>query len=166
MKAILRLVAVLAILRSFYSLETWLTSCDKNGNVINLLEPQTGLTPVNSTAAFSKINIDSSQRLQLMLGFGAGIPQSSAYVLSQLKGRNSSMYWEVLAQLFGSEGAKMNFLRFPIGSCDFSLHATTYDEVKDDYDLSHFDIDRDSEVIAEVLLDAKKVNPGLKLIGK
>lgn len=166
MKAVLRLICILAILRSYCSLETWLTSCDKDGNVLNLLEPQTDLAPVDSTVALSKVNIDTSQKLQHMLGFGAGIPQSSAYVLSQLKARNSSMYWDVLSQVFGSEGAKMNFLRFPIGSCDFSLQATTYDEVKDDYELTHFAIDKDSETIAEVLIDVKKINPGLSLIGE
>eukprot|EP01031_Cornospumella_fuschlensis_P029600 gene29600-35733_t len=164
MKSLFRIVYLLAALQCYRSLETWLTSCDKNGNVINLLEPQTSSASVGSVDMISKINIDTSQQFQRMFGFGAGIPQSSATVLNQLKGKNSSMYWDVLNKLFGSEGANMNFLRFPMGSCDFSLTATTYDEVKDDYDLSDFALDKDSKIIAEVLLDVKKINPGLRLI--
>lgn len=59
--------------------------------------------------------------------------------------------------LFGSSingGAGLNILRFPIGSCDFSLTMTSYDEVSGDYTLSQFQIDNDSEYIIEVIQDA------------
>ena len=46
------------------------------------------------------------------------------------------------------------------------MNNTSYDEYKNDYNLEHFAIDDDSQMIVTVLKDALTVNPSLVLIGK
>jgi glucosylceramidase len=149
---------------------SWLTTSDPGtGAVIKLLEPQAPIAGVEQHASSdnqANFIIDASQSKQNILGYGAGLPQASASVLFNLKGRNQPLYDSVLQKLFGVEddGAAINILRFPIGSCDFSIHNTSYDEHKDDYNLEYFAIDDDSRMIVTVLQDALKVNPNLVLI--
>ncbi len=152
------------------SVKSWLTQADPaTGEAIFVLSATDGkeLKYGNDKSATTTISINPQTMLQRMEGFGAGLPQASAYVLNQLKLSNSAFYNQVMQKLFSKEnGIGMNMLRFPIGSCDFSLHNTSYDEVKDDYDLTYFAIDPDSEYIVSVLTDAKAINPDLQIIGK
>lgn len=150
--------------------KSWLTQANpQNGEAIYVLKETDGKElkfDVDGSAASATISINSNSLLQKMEGFGAGLPQASAYVLSQLKINNKQYYDQVMTNLFSKEkGIGMSMIRFPIGSCDFSLRNTSYDEVKDDYDLKYFAIDADSEYIVSVLLDAKTINPGLQIIG-
>jgi glucosylceramidase len=62
-------------------------------------------------------------------------------------------------------GAGLNILRFPLGSCDFSMSNTSYDEVDGDYSLSQFSIDPDTEYIIEVITDALRINSAITIIG-
>lgn len=150
-------------------LQSWITTCNTTtGAVIDLLQPST-LSQQRNTNFNVTIEINANIEYQDMLGYGAGLPQASASVLISLKERNQTAYDMVLKKLFTSseEGAKMNFLRFPIGSCDFSLTSTstTYDEVQGNYNLSYFAIDDDSQnYIVQVLKDVKAIRPDLKII--
>lgn len=152
----------------------WLTACDSQANPIKLLEeqPSTFFPHSNMYETDVNIHVTTSQKLQQMVGFGAGLPQASAKVLISLKNSNQELYLEVMNRLFspGLEGYKnksigMNAVRFPIGSCDFSISEHTYDDSKDDYNLTNFKIDDDSMLQIQVLKDAKKINPDLVLIG-
>lgn len=143
----------------------WLTTADaRTGAATAVLEPSRLSSESSSFQAKASINLNV--QYQEMLGYGAGLPQASAFVLHSLKSRNSTAYQLVLKKLFTSDqdGAKMNFLRFPIGSCDFSMVSTSYDEVKDDYSLSHFAVDADSQYIIDVLKDVRSLNPSLQII--
>lgn len=155
---------------SALEVKSWLTTADANtGAAILLLAEQ---APINSNSKLGSggvnINVNINDIKQTILGYGAGLPQSSAKVLSDLKGRNLELYNSVLQKLFSSngDGAGMNILRFPMGSCDFSMSITSYDEVKNDYNLDNFGIDEDSKLIVNVLKDIMQVNPKLILIGK
>lgn len=155
---------------STLEVKSWLTTSDPNtGGAILLLAEQ---EPIYSNSKLGSgdvnINININDIKQTILGYGAGLPQSSAKVLSDLKSRNLELYNSVLRQLFSSDGdgAGMNILRFPMGSCDFSMSITSYDEVKNDYNLDSFSIDEDSLLIVNVLKDIMQVNSKLILIGK
>lgn len=154
---------------------SWLTTADVNsGAATNLLVEQSPiysskskLTSRSGTAGVD-ININVDDIKQQILGYGAGLPQSSAKVLTDLKGRNIDLYWSVLRKLFSSadDGANINILRFPVGSCDYSMWVTSYDEVYNDYNLNNFAIDNDSWLIVNVLKDIQWLNPNLVLIGE
>jgi glucosylceramidase len=168
--ALFVVLALVAVVLGGSSVNVWLTSSDSvTAAAIKLLEPQEtiGLSASKPQADIS-IAVDTSSVLQKILGYGAGLPQASASVLINLKRQNSGLYNEVMERLFGSSavGASISAVRFPVGSCDFSIQNTTYDESYNDYDLSDFAIDPDSEMIVEVLKDAKVLNPALTVIGK
>jgi O-glycosyl hydrolase len=160
---------VLALVRCD-SVKVWLTTSDpQSASVIKLLEPQQERTlSFEKTQQDVTITIDSSTILQKIVGYGAGMPQSSASVLVNLKRNNYELYGQVMEKLFGTSesGARISAVRFPVGSCDFSIHNTTYDESYNDFDLRSFAIDADSEMIVEVLRDAMMLNPSLVLIGR
>eukprot|EP00927_Polykrikos_kofoidii_P071883 TRINITY_DN68084_c0_g1_i1.p1 TRINITY_DN68084_c0_g1~~TRINITY_DN68084_c0_g1_i1.p1 ORF type:complete len:619 (+),score=66.26 TRINITY_DN68084_c0_g1_i1:102-1859(+) len=112
------------------------------------------------------VSVKPGTKHQTMIGYGAGLPQSSAHVLQSLKSRDAQLYQDIMHRLFGTGNgsAGISMMRFPIGSCDFSLVEATYDDFDNDYDLIHFSPDADSEKIIATLLDAKKINPRLKLM--
>lgn len=176
-----------------HAINVWLTSSNlSTGSPLLLLAPQNdidknwSLTGNSKMKALSRVNveIDSKTLLQSIVGYGAGLPQSSAFVLIGLKRRSPPLYNTVMERIFGAgeSSARMTVIRFPIGSCDFSIQNTSYDENANDFDLTWFKIDEDrsedakclylfkcvvisSELIIEVLQDAIKINPTLKLIG-
>ena len=154
---------------SAFEVKSWLTTADPNtGAAILLLAEQAQISSNSkSDSGGVNISINVNDIKQTILGYGAGLPQSSAKVLSDLKNRSLELYNSVLHNLFSSDGdgAGMNILRFPMGSCDFSMTITSYDEVKNDYILDSFSIDEDSLLIVNVLKDIMQVNPKLILIG-
>lgn len=152
--------------------KTWLTASDpSSAAAIHILQPGEMAFAKKSADTQKKgalnVQFDINQRLQPVVGFGAGLPQSSAHVLLELKKTQPALYEQVLIELFSPEnGAGLSILRFPIGSCDFSLRNTSYDEVAQDFTLQHFKIDQDSEKIVQVLRDVRKINANLQVIGK
>jgi len=165
-------IAQLFLLANAVDVKSWLTQSDLSGNAIHLLEPQASINAIEKSNnqleakdGWSSINIDQNSRFQKMEGFGAGLPQASASVLYNLKKRNNKLYEETMQKLFSKDnGVGINILRFPIGSCDFSIHNTTYDEIWWDWNLEHFAIDSDSEMIVSVLQDVQKINSDLLII--
>jgi glucosylceramidase len=163
--------ALSAVGSSAIQVNSWLTTADPvTGAALKLLEAQ---EPIDGTEFARRLTtdadfgIDISSTKQKIIGYGAGLPQASASVLFNLKKRSAELYNAVVEQLFTTSngGAGINILRFPIGSCDFSIHNTSYDEHNNDYDLEYFAIDDDSKMIVQVLKDALAVNPGLVIIG-
>jgi glucosylceramidase len=142
-----------------------LTSCNSNGDPLTLLQPVPVLHDLPVPEPSLTLKIDSTISYQTILGYGAGLPQSSAYVLSQLKSLSLSIYEAVLMKLFDPiHGAGLTILRFPMGSCDFSLTNTSYDEVFNDYNLTSFEIDPETEIMIATLQDILLINPNITLI--
>src|SRR4051812_44635848 len=104
---VFRFVTVLSILWSGAAVKSWLTTADpSSGDVIKLLEEQTENSfkkTTNSSVSASTVEyqIDVDSKKQFILGYGAGLPQASAYVLNNLKSRNVELYNSVLQKLFG-----------------------------------------------------------------
>lgn len=115
----------------------------------------------------TRVTVDASAALQTMSGFGAAMTASSAGVLQGLKSRKRWLYNQVMNRLFGmgDDAAGISFVRFPIGSCDFSSTEATYDDVWNDWTLSHFELDAETEDIVATLQDAKEINNNLVLMG-
>jgi len=152
----------------------WLTAIDAQGNPTILLEEQPS-DFLSSGRRMSEtdlhIHINTSHKLQQMVGFGAGLPQASAKVLSSLKTANPFLYKQVMNRLFSpglspskNKSIGISAVRFPIGSCDFSMSEHTYDDVQGDFGLKNFKVDNDSMLIVKVLQDAILINPDLVLV--
>jgi glucosylceramidase len=140
------------------SVSPWLTTGDRG----KLLEPQSAISFGGDTSGEHVINVNEHHRYQEMDGFGAAMTDSSAWLLATKL--SAGQRAELLGRLFSpSSGLGLNYLRIPAGASDFSLSHYTYDDTC--CDLSDFSIAPDEVHRIPLLLQAKAVNPGLRLMG-
>ena len=112
------------------------------------------------------IVVDPTRRYQKMVGFGASMTDSSAYVLSQLPAR---VRRQAMRELFSpTEGIGLSVLRQPMGASDFAVgQAYSYDDQpkgETDRDLSEFSIRHDRAYILPRLREAYALNPRLSFM--
>jgi len=94
-------------------------------------------------------------------GFGACFNELGWTSLSALRPEDRD---SVMRELFHpTQGARFTYCRMPIGANDFSRNAYSYDEVDGDFDLAHFNIDRDRETLIPFIHAAQKYQPNLKI---
>lgn len=105
-----------------------------------------------------KINIDDVQRE--FLGFGCCLNELEYKAICQLdKGQRD----DVLDNLFDPTGdLRLNICRLPLGANDYSLDWYSYDEIAGDYDLNHFSIERDQQVLIPFAKEALRRNNRIK----
>uniref|UniRef100_A0A663ELV3 Glucosylceramidase n=1 Tax=Aquila chrysaetos chrysaetos TaxID=223781 RepID=A0A663ELV3_AQUCH len=90
--------------------------------------------------------VDTTQRYQKVKGFGGSITDAAAMNIFSLP---ETAQDHLLRSYFSEEGLEYNLVRLPMASCDFSLHAYTYDDVPFDYELAHFSLrDEDTKLKA------------------
>lgn len=144
--------------------KVWLTTPDKS----RLLERQADLSfgpggSDNETA----VHIDEAQAFQTMDGFGASMTDASAWLIANRLAPEQRD--ELMAKLFDrTEGIGISYLRVPMGASDFSLSHYSYDDLpagESDPELRRFSIKHDEAYIIPTLLQARKMNPDLKLMG-
>lgn len=109
-----------------------------------------------------RITVDPGVKYQEMLGFGASLTDSAAYLIHEEL--NPSNYTLLMQNLFNAtSGIGLSYLRLPMGSSDCALTWYTYDDTAPD--LSDFSIAHDELYIIPLLLDALDINPDLKIVG-
>ena len=112
------------------------------------------------------ITVDRTQTFQTMIGYGAAMTDSSAWVLMRLKERNPALYAFTLQKLFSStDGAGFSLLRLPMGASDYTATSNFYtycDEPSPD--LRGFSIAHDREYVIPALLEARSVSPDLRIL--
>lgn len=105
------------------------------------------------------IRLDTDQRRQEVLGFGAALTDASCYLLEQLDPTRRAA---ILEECFGNSGLRFSVARTTLGSSDYSLNAYSYDDTPEpDPDLTHFSIAHDRTYILPLLRAARQVNSGL-----
>ncbi|MEQ1514959.1 MAG: glycoside hydrolase family 30 beta sandwich domain-containing protein [Usitatibacteraceae bacterium] len=143
--------------------DVWLTTGDKSRllarEVPILLSPRAPL-PIN-------IDVDDAKRYQTIVGFGASITDSSAWLIRNRL--NETQRNALLNELFGRAegGVGFDFTRLSIGASDFSLsHYSLNDRPKGETDMSltHFSIDPNRAELLPVLKQALSVNPKLQVM--
>lgn len=163
---IIGLVCLAVVAATSRTVQTWTTICESSSGAAKQILKSGEISCGTDSSGDVEITVHLDEEQQSMVGFGAGLPQASAYTLWRLKQQSQSSYQQVMDSLFSVEkGIGLNILRFPLGSCDFSMHNTSFDEYLNDYALQHFALDADTQYIVEVLKDAKQINPTLQLIG-
>src|ERR1700675_16398 len=87
----------------------------------------------------TRIQIDSAQRYQEILGFGAAFTDASCYLLSEL---NPEKRKALLNDLVGPDGLRLSVGRTCIGASDYSRYPYSFDDSTDpDPDLKRFSIE-------------------------
>ena len=120
-----------------------------------------------STAAQIPVfHVDDTQRYQALTGYGAAMTDTSAWLLDDHLSPNARA--QVIENLFGPSGLRMNFVRVPMGGSDFTVAGTgySYDDVpagESDPDMAGFSIAHDQANIIPVLHAVLSVDPNVEL---
>ena len=146
--------------------EVWVTTDDHRLTLAHETLPLlAGRMP--KRGAHASIHIDASQRYQRIVGFGASVTDSSAWLLQHRM--DAGQRATLLRELFGREddGIGFDFARLSIGASDFSLAHYSHDDLphgQADPELHHFAIDPAQDEVAPVIREALAINPGLALM--
>ncbi len=141
----------------------WITTADHT----TALKPSTTAHFGDGKAAKLSIAIDDAQRFQEMVGFGASLTDSSAWLIQHKL--DASQRDALLKELFGREGngLGLSFSRLTIGASDFSRHHYSLDDTPDgkpDPELKHFSIDENRGDVIPVARAMLAINPQLKIM--
>jgi glucosylceramidase len=143
--------------------QAWITSGDRS----KLLAQQVDISVTEMTeTSYPTSEVDATQKLQEIEGFGAALTGSSAYLINNL---SAGQRLALLEDLFDPEqGIGITYLRMTIGASDFSLEDYTYNDIppgETDFDLQHFSIEEDKEDIIPVFKQITDVAPDIKIMG-
>ncbi|MFT3669102.1 MAG: glycoside hydrolase family 30 beta sandwich domain-containing protein [Pseudoxanthomonas sp.] len=141
----------------------WITTADH----ATALKPSTTARFGNDKAAKLSITVDDAQRFQEMVGFGASLTDSSAWLIQHKL--DAGQRDALLKELFGREGngLGLSFSRLTIGASDFSRHHYSLDDTPDgkpDPELKHFSIDENRGDVIPVARAMLAINPQLKIM--
>ena len=178
---VLRLLLCLLITTSFVALlsvhltvhaaaptvQVWLTTTDGTNHLTRQSDIQFG----SSSGSASTINVDDTQQLQQMDGFGAAVTDSSAWLI--YNHMSASQRTALMTNLFGIDPSNptsigLSFVRIPMGASDFSVTgAYSYDDLpagQTDPTLAKFSIAHDTSYILPVLQQAYQLNPSIRFM--
>lgn len=144
------------------SVQVWLSTADRKLRLAR--QPDIELTLRNTLP--DDVIIDSHATYQTMVGFGAAITDSSAWLLQN---RMSDVQREaLLREIFGPPpGLNMAMTRLTIGSSDFSLHHYSLDDMPaGDADplLTHFNVTPNLRNVIPTVQEALLINPQLRIV--
>lgn len=111
-----------------------------------------------ATPADISIYTDSLQ--QDVVGFGGTFNELGWDALQHLPSQEQD---KVMTSLFSKDGTHFALARTPIGASDYAFGYYSYNDVKDDYTMRNFSIDRDRYILIPYIKEALKVRPDLKL---
>ncbi|KAF1764094.1 hypothetical protein GCK72_004040 [Caenorhabditis remanei] len=155
-----------------------LTKCDEIPNIDLSSGQAATFTTANSGARLHRdivyatnsdpltslhLTIDSSKTYQTIQGFGSTFSDASGANLRSLPDKLADT---VIRQYFSESGLNLQFGRVPIASNDFSSRVYTYNDVADDYSMTHFSLQReDYQWKIPYMQMAQKYNHNLKFFG-
>jgi glucosylceramidase len=121
------------------------------------------LTVFQGNGGNADIQIDLASLRQVIDGFGGAFNEKGWVALSVLTAAQRDA---VIKELFDPKnGARFNICRVPIGASDYAVSRYTLDEVKNDYDMKHFSIERDKKYLIPYIKAAMKYRPDLQIWG-
>lgn len=135
------------------------------GTMSKLLARQTTLkfTEYGEDQEFSGVSltVNTDKKGQEFYGFGASLTHSAAYLLTQEGAKDTAD--EILQELFGADGARLNMIRVPIGASDY-IEGSEYFSCcdKEDPSLNAFTVEKDKNIIA-VLKKILAINPDVTI---
>ncbi len=136
-------------------------------NLSETLAPQPELLfNTGAAAAGPLIDVDDSQRMQTIDGFGAAMTEGSAWLLEDKL--PPSLREATMKRLFSpASGADLSFLRLPLGATDLSRDQYTYDDMppgESDPRLTHFSFAHDVSDVLPAMRQALQLNPAITVM--
>jgi glucosylceramidase len=138
----------------------WLTTTDQ----LSLLQKQSTVLSFGTVSNSSPfIDVDTTQILQTIDGFGYTFTGGSANVINQM---SASAKASLLQELFGTDSTSIgvSYLRLSIGASDMDASVFSYDDVPSDTTLSKFNFGPDSVDLIPLLKQVVAINPAIKII--
>lgn len=144
------------------TLSSWVTQSDRS----MLLQKQPDLTFGANANSYPFIDVDSTQSLQTIDGFGYTLTGGSAYVINQM---NSADKTALLQELFSSNenALAISYLRLSVGASDLDASVFSYDDMpagQTDTALQHFSLDPDKTDLIPLLKQILAINPSIKIV--
>ncbi|XP_046999707.1 lysosomal acid glucosylceramidase-like isoform X2 [Schistocerca americana] len=143
-----------------------------SGQYLLYTSNEDGLRFNKSTGSFTstrnifrfKLTVDPTTTYQTIHGFGTAFTDSAGVNVASLS--NGSQI-NLMRSYFSTSGIELNMGRVPIGGCDFSTHAYSYDDYENDTSLSHFNLtDEDYNIKIPLIKWAQAIRgQNLKLVG-
>lgn len=134
-----------------------------------LMAAQPGLNFSTSTsdAGTNTVVVDATQQYQTIDGFGAAFTDSAAYLLNEVA--QKSQLSTAMSNLFtrAGTGIGLSFMRNPMGASDIARSVYSFDDQpvgSTDPTLANFSIQHDQADIIPIILQAKTLNPQMKLM--
>ncbi|MDX9774067.1 MAG: glycoside hydrolase family 30 beta sandwich domain-containing protein [Bacteroidales bacterium] len=144
--------------------EAWITSPQQG----KLFEKQGGeIEFMTSSNADPTIVVDTTERFQVIDGFGNCLTGGSAILLNDMAQAERSA---LLQELFSTDGNGIGIscLRVSIGASDLSDRVFSYNDLPDgetDPQMEQFSIDPEREDLIPVLKEILAINPSIKIMG-
>jgi glucosylceramidase len=142
--------------------QIWLTQAS-NGALVQKLQAQPSLTFGAEDDSGLSIDVTPGGSAdQQIEGFGGALTDSAAWLIARSPKRNT-----IMNDLFGSSGARLSYVRVPMGSTDLARSNYTYDDLPaglTDSTLAKFSVAHDTSYIIPLLKQARQLRPGLQLL--
>jgi glucosylceramidase len=142
--------------------EVWLSTADRRLKLVQ--QPDIEMSVRGSLSA--DVVIDTRRTYQTMVGFGAAMTDSSAWLL-----QNKLNFLRRIALLYEMYGPppnlNLNMMRLTIGASDFSLKPYTLDDVpfgQVDPQLKHFNVTPNLRDVIPTVREVLSIRPGLQII--
>jgi len=117
-------------------------------------------TQEEATSKTVRITIHPDKKGQEIVGIGGAFNEMGGEALMSLP---PNLQDEVMNNLFGSQEGNFAFCRTAVGASDFGFDAYSYSEVKDDYKMKKFSIEREKKSVIPYIQQAYKHNPNLQM---
>jgi glucosylceramidase len=140
--------------------QVWATTSDRSYALTALPVATTG----EASTSDVRIALDPGRRYQDILGFGAAVTDTSAWLIQRRM--RAGQRKALLRELFGRDGGiGLGFTRMTIGASDFSLSHYSLDDPprgKADLRLRHFRVAQQTQDVFTVVRAARAINPQLQ----
>jgi glucosylceramidase len=140
----------------------WLSTADRRLRLVQ--QPDIAMSAGESSPA--DVVIDIHKTYQSIVGFGAALTDSSAWLLQDKM--SESQRSALLLEMFGPPpNLNMNMMRLTIGASDFSLQPYTLDDLpfgQVDPALQHFNVAANLLEVIPTVSEILSVNPQLRII--
>ena len=130
------------------------------------LAPQASVSFSTANGGSNVVYVDETQLYQTIEGFGAATTDSAMYLLKEVA--QPAQLTQTMSDLFTRKGngIGLSFIRNPMGASDIARTVYSFDDNGGaaDNSLTHFSINHDTMDIIPLILQAKTLNPELKIM--
>lgn len=144
------------------TVELWLSTADRRMKLMR--QPDIAMTARGREDA--DVVVDVKKTYQSMVGFGAAMTDSSAWLLHHRM--DAQQRSALLHELYGPPpGLNFGMMRLTMGASDFSLKLYTFDDIPfgdDDPDLKHFNVTPTLDDVVPSVKEALAINPDLRIV--